>query len=195
VLDQPADQVLPRLLALGETGRAVWALYGILPLLLIPAGLGAYAALGRTAPGTMRAAAAFAALSACAMMLGLLRWPSIQWHLAMAYTSATDPVEQRAIAHLFDGLNSLLGNYIGEFVGELALNLFFLLTALGARSAAGFPRWSVPAGVVVAVMGFIGMWRNVTPAVQWASEITNILLPLWLIVLGVLLLRVRPAER
>jgi hypothetical protein len=31
--------------------------------------------------------------------------------------------------------------------------------------------------------------------VQWASEITNILLPLWLIVLGVLLLRVRPAER
>ncbi|MBK8002565.1 MAG: hypothetical protein IPK12_01190 [Gemmatimonadetes bacterium] len=36
VLDGPADQVLPNLLALGPTGRAVWALYGLIPLLLIP---------------------------------------------------------------------------------------------------------------------------------------------------------------
>ena len=35
VLDRPAGEVLPRLLALGATGRAVWALYGLVPLLLI----------------------------------------------------------------------------------------------------------------------------------------------------------------
>ena len=32
-LDGPADTVLPRLLATGAAGRAVWALYAFLPLL------------------------------------------------------------------------------------------------------------------------------------------------------------------
>ena len=37
VLDGNAEAVLPRLLALGNSGRAVWAVYALLPLLLIPA--------------------------------------------------------------------------------------------------------------------------------------------------------------
>ena len=41
VLDGTAADVLPRLLALGESGRAVWVVYAFLPLLLIPAGVGA----------------------------------------------------------------------------------------------------------------------------------------------------------
>ena len=36
VLDGGAADVLPRLLALGATGRAVWAVYAFIPLLLIP---------------------------------------------------------------------------------------------------------------------------------------------------------------
>lgn len=40
VLDLPASEVLPRLVALGPTGRAVWVLYGLTPLLLVPAAMG-----------------------------------------------------------------------------------------------------------------------------------------------------------
>lgn len=189
VLDGPAAAVLPRLLALGPPGRAVWGLYGLLPLLLVPAGIGAYAALGTEAPGRMRAAATFAMLSALAMMLGLLRWPSVHWSLATAYVSASGDAERQAIAAVFDGLNSFLGNFVGEFVGELALNLFFLLTALASWRSARVPRWSAPAGVVAAVLGLIAMWRNVTPAVAWVSNIENTVLPLWMIVLGALLVR------
>ena len=39
VLDGNAAQVLPNLLATGTTGRAVWAIYGFLPLIWIPAGV------------------------------------------------------------------------------------------------------------------------------------------------------------
>ena len=35
VLDLPAADVLPRLLSLGGAGRAVWAVYAVLPLMLI----------------------------------------------------------------------------------------------------------------------------------------------------------------
>ena len=47
VLDHPAAEVLPRLLALGNEGRFVWALYAVLPLLLIPGAAGAASALRR----------------------------------------------------------------------------------------------------------------------------------------------------
>lgn len=189
VLEGSAATVLPNLLRLGETGRAVWALYGLLPLLLIPAGLGAYAALRAQAPGLMRVAAALALFSGGAMMVGLLRWPSIHWSLATAYVAAPGDAERYAIASVFDGLNSFLGRFLGEFVGELTLNLFFLLTAVASRRTPRMPRWSAPAGTVAALLGLIALWRNVTPAVAGVAEVENGVLPLWMLVLGVLLVR------
>lgn len=51
VLDGPAGTVLPQLLATGDAGRAAWALYAFLPLIWLPAGVGAYLALRRSHPG------------------------------------------------------------------------------------------------------------------------------------------------
>lgn len=189
VLDGEAATVLPNLLRLGLTGRAVWAAYALLPLLLIPAALGAHAALRETASGTTRIAAALALVSALAMLLGLMRWPSVHWSLATSYAAAPGDAERFAIASTFDGLNAFLGRFVGEFVGELTLNLFFLLTALASRGSARMPRWSVPAGVAAAAFGLVGMWRNVTPAVAWAASIDNAVLPIWMLTLGVLLVR------
>lgn len=188
VLDGPAADVLPKLLALSVTGRAVWALYGFIPLLLIPASLGAWSALAPRAPALMRTAVVFAIVAAAAMMIGLLRWPSIQWLLATHYVAA-DPAGRAAISGVFDGLNSFLGNYLGEFAGELALNLFFLLTALAFRRDEAYPRWVGTAGVIAAGAGFIALWRNVTPAVSLVAEVNNYILPLWMIVMGSVLVR------
>ena len=112
ILDGAAAEVLPKLLATGGIGRAVWALYAFLPLIWIPAGVGAFHALRRVREGSMRAAMLFAVVAAICMMFGLLRWPSIHWALAQAYAVAGAP-ERTVIAALFTGLNSYLGNYIG----------------------------------------------------------------------------------
>ena len=45
------------------------------------------------------------------MMLGLLRWPSIQWELGRAYATAAAP-ERATLDAVFAGLNSYLGNFI-----------------------------------------------------------------------------------
>jgi hypothetical protein len=42
VLDGPAATVVPSLLATGDQGRLVWAIYALLPLIWIPAGVAAY---------------------------------------------------------------------------------------------------------------------------------------------------------
>ena len=89
VLDRPAAEVLPRLIALGSVGRAVWSVYALIPLLLVPAGVGVAIALRGTAAGAARTGAAFAVISAFSMMLGLARWPSVQWELGLAYATAS----------------------------------------------------------------------------------------------------------
>jgi len=192
VLDGDASQVLPSLLATGATGRAVWAIYGFLPLIWIPAGVAAFQALRGVREGSMRVAMLFAVVATISMMLGLLRWPSIHWTLAEAYATAAE-TERAVISATFAGLNSFLGNYIGEFLGELAFSLFFLLSGLAMLARGSrFPRWAGYLGVVTAAAGFIGMFRNVTATVGPIAAVNNYLLPLWMIIFGVLLLRYQP---
>jgi hypothetical protein len=184
VLDGTAADVLPRLLALGGSGRAVWMVYGFLPLLLIPAGVGAHAALHHAAPSAMRAALVLAVVAAVSMLLGLARWPTVHWELALAHASASSEARM-TIAAVFSGLNSYLGNLVGEFLGELALNGFFVLSAV-AMSRAGH-RWAGRGGLLAGSIGLIAAFRNATPAVSAIAELNNYVLPLWLIALGIVL--------
>jgi hypothetical protein len=186
--------VLPALLATGSSGRAAWAIYALLPLLWIPAGVGSFHALRRTGEGSTRIAMHFATLAAISMMLGLMRWPSIHWELAKGYEIASQ--DQRILFDaVFLGLNRYLGNYIGEFLGELSISVFFLLSgAAMLRARNTFPRWVGYMGILTALAGLVGMFRNVTIAVAVVADANNYLLPAWMLVFGVnLVLRARGA--
>ena len=193
VLDGPAYVVLPGLLGTGASGRAVWTIYALLPLIWIPAGVAAFEALAPVRRGAMRLAMFFAFLGAIAMMLGLMRWPSIHWRLAGAFVSATS-AEQATLAAIFDGLNTYLGNFIGEFLGELAVSVFFLLTAFTWLRSTQRARWIGWIGMVTAIAGLIGMFRNVTTIVAPVAAVNNYLLPLFMIILGVALIRWRGSD-
>jgi hypothetical protein len=191
VLDAKAGDVLPALQSLGKRGRMVWAIYALLPLMLLPAVAGAADAL-RTDDlrneAVVRLGVLLQSLAALCMTLGLARWSTAQWTLATAWPTAS-AAERAQIAIIFDLLNVWLGNGIGEFVGELALYGSFAtfaiaLRRLGVRSLAAF-------AAITAFAGWIGMFRNVTPAVQFAADITNLLLPLFLIAFGIGLVRGR----
>jgi hypothetical protein len=188
VLDGPAATVLPNLLATGQQGRLVWAVYALLPLIWLPAGVAAYEALAPVRRGPMRLALLFAVVAALAMMLGLMRWPSVHWHLALAFEHAAPP-EQEVLATVFDGLNTYLGNYIGEFLGELSFSMFFLLTSLVWLASPHRHQWIGWAGVGTALLGVLGMFRNVTGAVAPIAALNNYLLPAFMVALGVALMR------
>ncbi len=191
VLELPAADVLPRLLALGHTGRAVWVLYGLIPLLLVPTALGVYAAGRQAAPTASRLAVILAVLSAASMMAGLLRWPSLHWQLALAYADAS-PAAREAIGAVFAASNSYLGNFVGEFLGEMFLNAFFFSASLALARAAGGSRWLVAAGSAASLLGGLAMLRNAVPLVEPIAALNNAVLPVWMLVLGVVLLRHRP---
>jgi hypothetical protein len=85
------------------------------------------------------------------------------------------------LAAVFDGLNRYLGNFIGEFVGELSFSVFFVLSGVGLLRHERSPRWLSWWGIATGVVGLIGMWRNVTPAVDAVAAANNYLLPAWMI--------------
>lgn len=193
VLDGPAESVLPSLLATGGTGRAIWAVYSFLPLLWIPAGVGAYAAFRHSHPGSSFLAAQCAVVAALAMMLGLMRWPTVHWRLAELYVTA-DPDQRVVLGAIFDGLNTYLGNYIGEFLGEFAFNLFFVLTSWALFKTRAVARGIAAMGLATAIAGLVGMFRNLADAVAPIAELNNYLLPLWMTVFGIILLRWKPVD-
>lgn len=192
VLDGTASEVLPALLATGAAGRAIWAIYALLPLFWIPAAVGAFQALRSKSEGAMHAAVSFAVVSSITMVLGLIRWPSFHWELARAW--AADPSLHPILQTIFDSTNSYLGNFIGEFLGELCFSVFFLLSAFSMlKEGSGFARWTGYLGAITGAAGLIGMFRNVTETVAVVAELNNYLLPVWMIVFGVSLLRHRKA--
>jgi hypothetical protein len=194
VLDGRASDVLPALLATGASGRAVWAIYALLPLFWIPAAVGAFHALRHRSEGLVRTGMYFAAISALAMILGLMRWPSFHWELA--HTWAANPDARPALEAVFNGANRYLGNYIGEFLGELCFSVFFLLSASAMlKEGSGFPRWIGWLGIATGTAGLIGMFRNVTGTVAPIAEVNNYLLPVWMLVFGFSLLRFGKSPR
>jgi len=186
ILDGSAAEVLPRLRAGGSTMRAIWALYALLPLLLVPGAVGAYFACP-SSRGRMTLALVAASLGALAMCLGLMRWPSIHWALADAYAQSGADAKS-SLAAVFLGLNLYLGNYIGEFLGEVCLASFFLLSGLSLLTEARFPKWLGWCGVAFASLFVVGAFRNAIPAVQHIAIVNNTLLPLWMVLLGVSLM-------
>jgi hypothetical protein len=187
VLDGGAQDVLPALLATGTSGRAAWALYSVLPLVFVPAGIGAFEALRARAAAPMRVGVLFALLAAVSMMLGLMRWPSVHWELARAWGAAAEG-ERLVLAAVFDGLNRYLGNFIGEFLGELSFSVFFTLSGVSLLRHQRAPHWLGWWGIATGVLGLIGMLRNLTPAVDAVAAANNYLLPAWMIGFGVWLI-------
>ena len=132
----------------------------------------------------MRVGMLFALVAAMSMVLGLMRWPSMHWELARAWALASEG-ERLVLAAMFDGWNRYLGNFVGEFLGELSFSLFFVLSSVGLWRHPRAPRWLSGWGMATGVLGLVGMWRNVTPVVDPVSAANNYLLPAWMIGFGV----------
>ena len=197
VLRMPAAAALPALLDLGGVGRVMWTFYALLPLLLIPAGVGTFHALRKTNEATMRVAMNLSLVSAIAMTLGLMRWPSAHWHLAIGYEVA-GAEGRRVISAVYESLNSWLGVFIGDFLGELCLGAFFVLSGFTMWRTHRFPKWVSALSVVFGALAWVTMWRNVILVLRPIGMLYGGLLPLWLIVFGVYLLKYksdRPGAR
>jgi Domain of unknown function (DUF4386) len=188
VLDRGAAEVLPRLAAGGPRLRTVWFLYAALPLGILFAGATTAPVLERGGKALRALGVGAAVAASLAMMIGLLRWPTIEWTLAR-YWETAPTASRTTLSAIFDASNLFLGNVIGEFIGEMCTALWFVALGIAfwrdERNKLG--ALGMGAGILVAVAGL----RNITSAVTLFAQINNITLPLWLLTLGVVFFRDR----
>jgi hypothetical protein len=73
------------------------------------------------------------------------------------------------------------------------MNMWFLTIGLVLITVKDKLKYFGYFAIIIAVLGLIGGFRNVTSFVSMVAEINNFLLPAFLIVLEILLLRVKKA--
>lgn len=135
------------------------------------------------------AAASVGVTAAVVQVVGLLRWPLIVPFLATAMDGASAS-QQLDIAARFTTLNTILGQMIGETLGYLFTAAWTVLVVIALRRSAVIGR-------LLAVLGFASAALILTgdlipfdvPGTDAANFIGYVLWSVWLVLLGVAILR------
>jgi hypothetical protein len=196
ILREPPQVVLPAFVAGGTslvwTWFAVAWTYAILlvPILLLPA------ALGRRDDPVLRAATFVGAASVLLGLIGFLRWVFVVPALAGSYASG-DPTTQAAVAAAWTAQHQFGGALLGEHLGQLlAIGWSITISVIILRSRM-LPRWVGWAGLVASVLYLFNQGDILATAVpgfpvfDLAGFLGSSLWAIWLIALGVAVLRTR----
>ena len=188
-LDDPASTALPRLLENEGAVRIGYLSYLIYSLLFAVT----IALLVRYASGKILGALGafiigFAAASALARSIGIVRWLAPMPELAQMWESTTTEDQRASIAVLYETLNSY-GGTIGEILG---VSMFAAIAigalSIGALKTRAFPAWIGVFGLIaaIAVLGTAVELMGVDPGVYLTIGTTVV--QLWFLAVGFLLL-------
>jgi hypothetical protein len=198
ILRQRADVVLPEFAAGGPslvwTWFAVAWTYAILavPILLLPA------AVARRADVALRAATYVGATSVVLSLIGFLRWVFVVPPLADSYV-AGDATTRTAVAAAWTAQHQYGGALLGEHLGQLLVIAWSITVSIIIVRTGMLPRWAGWVGLVASGMYLSNQGDILATAVPgfpvWdlGGLLGSTLWAVWLLVLGVLLLR-RPAR-
>jgi hypothetical protein len=198
ILREPAEVVLPAFESGGKALVWIWFAtawtYGILlvPILLLPA------ALGRRHDPMLWAATYVGATSIVLSVIGFLRWVFVIPPLADSFVGG-DAATQAAVTAAWTAQHQFGGALSGEHLGQL-----FAVVWSGAVSALVLrnrmlPRWLGVAGLIASVAYLLNQGDILATAVPgfpvWdlAGLLGSALWGLWVVALGVMLLR-RPGS-
>ena len=129
--------------------------------------------------------------------LGFVRWPFLVPFLAQSYLAPEATEMQRVTAiGLFDAFNHYAGAGVGEHLGYLTTAVWTLLTAVVMVRTGLLSRWL---GIAGGVLG-VGIAAGLVEPAGWQlggaiNAISYLLWAVWLLVLGVILLRGRSSTQ
>jgi hypothetical protein len=189
VLGRPAELVLT------DFGARAWAVGGLFTLLALGAAMLAPIALGTArlaGPGRWSTAAAVTGVGAALVqLLGLARWPLLVPSLAATVADPASSATDRAAAvERFVGLNTVLGQGLGESGGYLLTAAWTVLILLALRRRPTAPRVFAVVGLLSAALILCGLLVPLGVSGADTANFAGFLLwSAWIVWFGVLVLR------
>lgn len=151
ILRRPSSEVLARVTAGGDGLTWTWYAYAmcvvpfLVTLIVLPEAL-------ELPPGRRTMVRTLGVISAVTQLVGLLRWTLVVPALASASAEpAASQATRDAIAVAFDVQHRVLGNLLGEHVGQLTLAMWTLLIA--GRQDCAVWRWLGRLGATLFLVG------------------------------------------
>ena len=188
-LDEPASVNLPLILE-QYTGMMIgYTIYLVYSLLFWPvAYLTGRVIVGNNVENTLfRVASGFAALSALARALGIVRWLFAMPVLARLYTAPTASAElQESISVVYEMLNAYAGG-VGELLGvSLFAVIWLILISILLIRTAEWPNWLGYFGFVAAASLFLNLLETIGIDMGPMISISVTLLHFWMLATAIL---------
>jgi hypothetical protein len=198
ILRQPTADVLTKFQAGGSGLLSVWYVLTLTAVAFIPLVVLLHRVMAADEESTtLWVASAFGLVAGLSQALGFLRWPFLVPHLAEAYLAPGASEAQRAAAAMvFEAFHRYAGMAIGEHLGYLSTSIWTFLIALLMLRMPLFGRWLGLSGMALA----LGIATGLLEPAGWEpagaiNAISYLAWALWLVVVGVVMLAHRPAQR
>lgn len=197
VLRRPAGEVLTLFDAGGAQLILTWNAFAVAALLLVPLAIAVSLRGDRVVrlPALSIGAAIVGSLAGLAQAIGLWRWVFVVPGLARAYVDpAASEAAKASAVDTFNLINQYGGVTIGEHIGQLLTALFVLMLSLALHRERS--RITAIIGFFAAAAIAIGSVEGVAIALGQPGKVLSLvtiagflLLTLWLIALGVVMIR------
>lgn len=193
ILRQPAITVMEKFAAGGSGLIVNWYVMALSAMLFVPIAMLLHPYLARENTWFMPLAATFGVMAGIVQTLGFIRWVFLVPSLASSYLapSATEST-RAAIEVTFNAFNQYAGVGIGEHLGYLFTALWSLFVAVSMLKSVHFKAWLGWVGIVSAVGILVGTLEPAgVPLVGLINAMAYILWAVWLVIVGVFVLRVK----
>lgn len=184
----PDIDTFKMLLAGGTTLQALLSIFALLPLLIIPASVGAYYAFRDVSEPGLRVSVLFAVIAAFSLMLCLARYPTFDWYLARFYAGGHGG--EAMTGAVFHALDDYLGLFVGGVIGLVCAAIWFFIVSASMIHTRDL-KWVGYLGILAGIYLLVTLIEPFKLLPEGAQRYLNILSPiefLWLMSFGVCLL-------
>ncbi len=198
ILRQDTAIILTRFHDGGNSLIWTWFAFALIGMPLIPA----YILIGKKLEhrsGLVRVATTIGVIGLVVQMIGLLRWTFVVPVLADTFVHSGDAAAKAAAVVSFKTIHQYGGVLLGEHLGQLFTIIWTVLICVIFTRLKLFPKWVSWLGIISAfiyLLAQLELLQTVMPGLPvWdmAGFIGSTLWLIWLLIVGILFIRMKPS--
>lgn len=196
ILRLPTAEILTRFQAGGDALIYTWLAFAWVGLPMLVGAIMLKSILAEEHSPFLETATTFGVIGFIVQVIGLLRWVFVVPILARLFTAPeADPVTQASIAAVFTAVHQYGGVILGEHLGQFFIILWMSIISGIIYKSKMFSKWATWLGWFASAIYILAQTELFAtaipsfPVVEWAGLVGSLLWLVWMIVMGVYLVK------